>query len=222
MSTNPQQPMGAYAPALWEVRSMEQAMEAAVTAEKGTTTQERWEKETHYLLHDIGSFLPIQPASCVLDYGCGPGRISRALVDKFDCRVVGVDSSRAMRSLAVDYVRSDRFEAWTPKELDQQVPQGFRVDFALCIWVLQHVFDAKEVIQRILRVLSPGGLLYSLNQRNRCVPTNQGWMDDGFDMRKGLCSAFSEENFHALPSHVTCDALANNSVIQVLRRPNYS
>jgi hypothetical protein len=45
------------------------------------------------------------------------------------------------------------------------------------------VFDPGQVIQAINMALRPGGLFYALNQSWRCVPTDRGWTDDGFDLR---------------------------------------
>lgn len=209
-----------FRPEVFEVASLQQAMAISVTPELGTTTEERWEKETRYLMEDIGGvFAPLSPESCVLDYGCGPGRLSKALIDKHGCRVIGVDTSKAMRLIAPEYVLSERFTTWSPEILDKMIAKGFRADYAICLWVIQHAMQPTELIDRIRQALRPGGLLYSLNQSTRCVPTDKGWVNDGFDIKGSLRRAFTEENIHSLPLHATTPQLAAVSMIQVLRKP---
>jgi hypothetical protein len=49
--------------------------------------RERWATETPYLADRIGTALGITATSMILD--CGIGRISKALIERFQCRVVG-------------------------------------------------------------------------------------------------------------------------------------
>jgi SAM-dependent methyltransferase len=207
-----------YRPQVFEARSIAHAMRIVVTREEGTTAEERWVKETPFLVEDSGRCLGIGPDSCVLDYGCGIGRVAKRLIDRFGCRVVGVDFSASMRLLAPEYVLSERFTVWSPELLDKMIGKGFRADAALCIWVIQHVLEPEKAIQQIGNALRRGGLLYALNQETRCVPTNVGWVDDGYQIRKGLCATFEEVNFHCLPLDVTIPELAAMSMIQILRR----
>ena len=44
----------------------------------------------------------------VLDYGCGVGRLAKAMIEAKGCAVIGLDISARMRTLAQDYVASDR------------------------------------------------------------------------------------------------------------------
>lgn len=208
-----------FRPQVFQARSISDAMRIVITGEEGTTTEERWKKETPYLVEDSGRHLGLGPDSCVLDYGCGIGRLAKGLIDRFGCRVVGVDFSPSMRLLAPEYVLSERFTVWPPEVLETMIGKGFRADAALCVWVIQHVLDPDQVIQRIARTLRPGGLFYAMNQKTRCLPTDLGWVNDGFDIRKSLCEAFEEMNFHSMPLEVTIPLLAQESMIQVLRKP---
>ena len=202
----------------FEVATIEQAKQVTVTAELGTTTEERWEKETQYLTDDITRFLPISAESCVLDYGSGLGRISKELIARCGCRMIGVDASKSMRQLSPEYVLSERFTVWSPEVLDTMIAQGFQADFAISLWVIQHVFDAQEVIQRITRALAAGGLFYTLNSNRRCVPTDHGWVHDGFDVQSHLRQTLVEEESHFLPPTVTTELLAKSCIVQVLRK----
>jgi len=206
-----------YRPEVFEVSSIADAKRVIVTPEPGTTTQERWAKETPFLVEDCGKRLGIGPETCVLDYGCGIGRVAKGLIEQFGCRVVGVDFSPSMRLLAPEYVLSERFTVWSMAVLDQMIVKGFRADVAICLWVIQHALDPNEVIRRIAGALRPGALLYALNS-HRCVPTDRGWANDGFDVPNGLRAVFREESNYRLPESVSTSELAAVSTIQVLRR----
>src|SRR5258705_6489786 len=108
-----------------------------------------------------------------------------------------------MRLLAPEYVLSERFAVWSPETLDKMIAKGFRADYCICLWVIQHALHPAEIIDRISRAMKPGGILYSLNQLTRCVPSDRGWVNDGIDMRAALRGAFSEENIHSLPESAT-------------------
>ena len=216
---NAPQRQAIFRPEVYEVNTVQQAMSVTVTGEAGTSTEERWEKETAYLLEDIGRHLEIDQQTCVLDYGCGVGRLSKALIDEYGCRVVGVDASKSMRLLAPEYVLSERFTVWSPEVLAKMVDKGFRIQRALCLWVLQHVLNPAEVVQLIGSALSDGGLLYVLNQLTRCVPTNLGYVNDRKDVEAELEKRFDELNRSSLPAEVTTQQIAQASRISVLRKP---
>jgi SAM-dependent methyltransferase len=102
--------------------------------------------------------------------------------------------------------------------LDKMLAKGFRFDHACCVWVIQHVPDPANVIRRLHAALRPGGRLYLVNGRTRCVPTDKGYVNDGFDVRSAVRTVFEEEAVHAIPEGVTTAELSRHSVIQVLRR----
>jgi ubiquinone/menaquinone biosynthesis C-methylase UbiE len=213
-------PLAVYQPEIFDVHSIEEAVEIIVTATEGTTAQERWEKETPFLVKDIGELFEIGPETSVLDYGCGIGRVAKGLIDAFGCRVIGVDFNPSMRQLAPEYVLSERFTIWSPEVLDKMIAKRFRADAVLCLWVLQHVLDVQKIIDRVAGVLKPSGLLYVLNSQTRCIPTDRGWVDDGVDVSAKLRAALHEEHRKPLPERVTVAKLARMSVIQILRKPS--
>ena len=96
-----------------------------------------------------------------LDYGCGVGRLSRALAGSFE-RVIGVDISETMLSEArainagYDNLQFSRNDGASLKNVASE-----SVDFVYSNLVLQH---SPRYIQRLLigefcRVLRPGGVL---------------------------------------------------------------
>jgi SAM-dependent methyltransferase len=195
---------------IFEVRTLKQAREIILTRE-GESTDERWRRETPYLTDLIGFELNLKADSVVLDYGCGIGRLAKGLIEKFGCRVIGVDSSLSMRWLSINYVRSDRFMVVAPEGLDWMRRTGVRVDGAICVWVLQHCFDPLEDTGRIHDVMAPASRLFVLNNERRAVPTRTGWFDDGVDIRSVLAAPFSPIREGALPAARTSKLIASTT-----------
>ena len=97
-----------------------------------------------------------------LDFGCGVGRLTRALSEHFD-RAVGLDLSAPMveraRELNADRPAC-RFEVNSGSDLAGLDDRDF--DLVLSLITLQHVSDPEVVcsyLRELARVLSAGGLL---------------------------------------------------------------
>jgi SAM-dependent methyltransferase len=210
-------PQPVYNPLYYEVASLADAKAATVTDEDGMSSEERWQRETPWLVNDISKCLRLAETRCLVDYGCGTGRIAKELIARYNCRVIGVDASSAMRRLSPDYVCSPRFSAWAPRDLDEAISTGFRANFCIAIWVIQHAFDPADIIRRIQRALHPGGTFYALNAVQRCLPTDRGFMNDGFDVPAALREAFVEETSYPVPQEILPPAHIK-SLVQVLRK----
>jgi hypothetical protein len=102
--------------------------------------------------------------------------------------------------------------------LEKLTAKGFRATHAICCWVIQHVVQPHAVIQLIANSMQPAATLYLLNQNDRCVPTDKGWVNDGIDIRPALNTHFSEIESHRLPPEVTTQRLSEASMIQVLKK----
>jgi SAM-dependent methyltransferase len=91
-----------------------------------------------------------------LDFGCGVGRITRALAARFG-EVLGLDASRTMvehaRRINED-VTNASFVAGSPAELE---PGSF--DLAWSVLVLQHLApeEVEPAIERLVGLVRPGG-----------------------------------------------------------------
>jgi SAM-dependent methyltransferase len=111
------------------------------------------------VLHDHGVVVP-RRGDC-LDFGCGLGRLTIPLAQRFD-RTVGVDVAPSMIEGARKNVRpGDRCEFVTNKHPDlRQFPNG-AFDFVHSCLVLQHIPPAVAIsyIGEFLRVTRSGGLV---------------------------------------------------------------
>lgn len=107
-----------------------------------------------------------------LDFGCGLGRLTRALSDRFE-EVVGVDASRAMvadaRRLNAD--RQNCAFALNERSDLAGLPSA-SYDFVLSLITLQHVSSRAAIrsyIRDFVRVAAPGGVIVFQ------LPTSVGW-----------------------------------------------
>ncbi len=184
-----------YNPHIFDVRTTAEAKRVILTPE-GQSSDERWRRETPLLMDLISGGCDLNENSWVLDYGVGIGRIAKALIDRYDCRVVGVDISPSMRALAANYVSSPRFFACSPHMLPWL---GIRYDLGLAIWTLQHCLNPAEDIAIMRSVLvdltkppddREKHKLFVVNNKTRCMPTvAHGWANDGLDVQQMLADA---------------------------------
>jgi SAM-dependent methyltransferase len=181
------------------VADEKQAKEIILTNEgPGADTTTRWAVETPYVLELVNQALALRPDMLVLDYGCGIGRVAKAMIDACGCSVVGVDISANMLTLARDYVRSDRFIPVLPNQFDTLLTGGLRLHAAIAIWALQHCLTPADDVARIRRSLVGGGGFFTLNMAKRAVPAvldgtsgaEFAWVSDGIDVAALLCGAF--------------------------------
>ncbi len=207
----------AYYPQIFEASNEAQAREIILTPERGTTSEERWGKETEFLKSDIAEFLSPTDKTLILDYGCGIGRMAKVLIETTGCMVIGVDISVSMRQLAPRYVASDRFTIASKTEFEAMVANGLRADAGIALWVLQHCLRVREDVQLIKSALRPGGLLYVLNNLIAAVPTNAGWVNDGTDIVPILDAEFDVIDVSRLPTTCTTIMLSDRSFIARLR-----
>jgi SAM-dependent methyltransferase len=155
----------------------------------GFSMAERWEAETpafaEAILRRARLAGPARKRGCrILDYGCGVGRLAKAMLTRSDSvRVTGVDASEAMLNQARNYVANSRFEAFSPETLHRfHDPRTF--DIACCVYVLQHVpaVEIRDVLARIHYFMKEDGVFVHCSSDCRMAITfnRSGFFDDRF------------------------------------------
>jgi SAM-dependent methyltransferase len=197
-----------YDASVFDVADIDAAKRIILTPEN-STTQERWAIETPYMTKLIAEHVAIDRETVLLDYGCGIGRMAKALIEHARCKVVGADFSQSMRALAVPYVGSRRFSVCAPADLEKRPASATA---AIAVWVLQHCERPEDDIGRIHRAMKPGALLFVADSIRRVIPAIEKqlftspptvvrkWTADDVDVRQLLDRAFApvtEGTFHA-------------------------
>jgi SAM-dependent methyltransferase len=194
-----------YQPSYYEVSSLEEAMGKILTPEDGVSPHERWEKETPIIADMLTNRLNLSANHNIIDYGCGVGRLAKELIGSKDCNVIGVDISRSMRAFSHIYCQSDAFFSCSIKSLQTMVDIGFRADHAFAIWVLQHAEKPEEDIDLIYNALAVGSTFLVMNLDYRCLPTGNGWEDDGINIKKMIESRFDVLEYFPAPDGAVTD-----------------
>lgn len=207
-----------YYPDVFEAWDLQSAKVIALTHEGKLDTDARWKIETAFILDHVASRLGITEKNRVIDFGCGAGRMSRALIQRFGCSVVGIDLARGMREQARAYVDSPRFTAASPEEFDAMVRDGFAADFGLACWVLQHCLHPAVEVGRIANGLAAEAPFLLINSKTRLVPTDRGWYSDGDDVDARMRERFTELERLALPPEVASEATIDSTSISWWQR----
>ncbi len=119
------------------------------------------------------AFADLPADSLVLDAGCGPGLVCRALLDAGH-RVVGVDLSEQMIERArARCPEPDRatFLQGSIYELDLRGP----FDAAISRYVLHHVADPLAFVRRQVELVRPGGVLVLSDHTASAVAEHADW-----------------------------------------------
>src|SRR5262245_27114800 len=153
---------------------------------------------------DLLAQIRLDDPRVVFDLGCGPGNITRLLAERWPgAQVVGVDSSPAMLAKArqegptVTFVEAD-MNSWTAPQ-----PPQLLFSNATLHWIDDHAV----LLPRLLRQLSPGGILAVQMPRNHDAPSHvqmRAAAEDGpwrtrlTEVRQVLRSVQPPENYYRI------------------------
>ncbi|HDR88444.1 MAG TPA: class I SAM-dependent methyltransferase [Bacteroidetes bacterium] len=123
------------------------------------TGRKEWERIVRYLSEQ---HIDLPRSGAALDFGCGVGRLSRAMAGTFSI-VTGLDASAGMIHLARKYHAGEK----SPVRFVYHDRPGLSLfgdhtfDFILALLVLQHipVEEGLHYLGELGRVLKPGGIL---------------------------------------------------------------
>jgi ubiquinone/menaquinone biosynthesis C-methylase UbiE len=118
--------------------------------------------ESIYLARPILNRIPHVRAPLVLDVATGTGRLPLALLEQpdFQGRVVAVDLSRRMLTIAADKLKAHRYRASLLHNPAEKLPfPDNTFDLVTCLETLELTVNPRVILRELVRVLRPGGLL---------------------------------------------------------------
>jgi len=162
------------------------------------------------------------PVGHALDYGCGVGRLSRALHESFDS-VTGVDVSKSMLTKARELHPDDQYSIRFLNTVDF-FKETKKFDFILSLITLQHIDKAHmiPIIKHLGNSLSDHGkLVFQLPSRPKGLEAIHHWVRrsplnllhrfysflKGFILRRGV---------KQIEESMDMDGLSRNTVAEVL------
>ncbi|MCB9798424.1 class I SAM-dependent methyltransferase [Candidatus Nomurabacteria bacterium] len=120
------------------------------------------QKEIDVIMQKVNTFDLPKETKKVLDFGCGVGRLTKALSQHFD-DAVGVDVSKAMIEKAKKLHEGDDKQQFIVNQADDlSMFKDDTFDMVYCNIVLQHIPDKNQIeryIGEFIRVLRPGGVI---------------------------------------------------------------
>ena len=128
-------------------------------AKRSAVWSDDWEGATARLMDAIEQLDLIHTGMHILEYGCGVGRVSRAILERHDVTITAVDKSPQMLKHVRSYVpesfrSSGQISLMSDVELFEKLPHlGRSFDLIIFIEVLQHIPEPilDEILPELMR-----------------------------------------------------------------------
>ncbi len=195
--------MKKYESSIFECLTLEHAKDIVLTPD--VNIPNKFEDYTRYFVDVISDQLTINETTLIHDFGVGMGRVSKELIDRYKCKILGTDISVNMLIHATNYVNNPQCFATS-----NYVTYQNSFDVCIASLVLQHVEHPMKEIDNILHVLKPNGYLVCLNDyTKRYVPGDYRednsiiWFDDHLNIFEYLDKKFKKvvEYSYPQPDH---------------------
>jgi len=174
-----------YNPDFFNVDSIESAKRLSLELSE----YETWDEQTEWVIDLLKASKTVSEESTFIDWGVGVGRISKAIIDTFNCKVVGLDISNTMLEHSVQYVNNENYSTLTFDKFKAENIQG-RFTHAIATWTLQHSPTSQYDISFLTRSLTNNGKLLVVDSFNKKIPKlinadpkGAEWYDDGIKNR---------------------------------------
>ncbi|MHA1164408.1 MAG: methyltransferase domain-containing protein [Alphaproteobacteria bacterium] len=118
---------------------------------------------------DLLARVPLQAPGTIVDLGCGPGTVTRALKQRWpDAKITGVDGSKEMLARAR---AEDNELTWVEADMNGWKPDG-SLDLIYSNAALHWLDDHGALFPRLMDTLAPGGYLAVQMPRNWQAPSH--------------------------------------------------
>lgn len=192
-----------YAEQVFNADNNEKAQLISLPPAAGLDSRGRALKESMPTLDLLNRCIEIKPGDLIIDFGCGYGRLSKLLIERFGAFVIGVDLSGSMRNTASKFISDDRFSVVSQKVFKKLVSeQMISARLALCCYTLSLVAMPKQDILSLYSSVKNG--LFVLDFKARSIPAIEildghsnpqaqvKLLNDGFDVQGFAASIFDE------------------------------
>lgn len=153
---------------------------------------ETWDEQTEWAIDVLKASKTINQDSVIVDWGVGIGRLSKVIIETFNCKVVGVDISSSMLNYSKEYVNSENYSTLTMDQFKKDNIQG-KFTHAISVWTLQHSPTSQYDISFLTRSLAHDGKLFIVDNFSKKIPKlfdaeprGAIWFDDGIKNRTEL------------------------------------
>jgi len=134
---------------------------------------DNWDTATRDTVQILAEVGVVRDGFSLIDYGCGIGRISRALAETYRVRVLAVDRSREMLRHAARYVPRRFIDGGAVRLMsdqdliDQHQGLAAKFDSILFIEVLQHIPEPilDDLLPSMWNLLKPHGRIFVFGNR---------------------------------------------------------
>ena len=133
----------------------------------GIETKDKWNIETNWIENLLREKNFLNEDSIVLDWGVGVGRLSKMLIDKFGCEVIGVDINNEMLNYAKEYVSSDKF---TGILVDDLYKLNKKCTHVIAVWTLQHSPHVNDDIKKIYMMTTYNAKMFIFENTLPVIP----------------------------------------------------
>lgn len=134
---------------------------------------QRWEKEHRIQkeqaqIRNLFTFLPLQDGDCVLDVGCGTGRLVPFIKEKCGDEGVIVEMDFSEEMLKFAKIKHDAKNIYFVQSDAQIVSLKEEVfDAIICFALFPHIQDKRLALEEFRRILKPGKFLYIAHTMSR-------------------------------------------------------
>lgn len=151
---------------LFRPRHFEEARDMVVGNCNGVSMDERWKLETPIFAEAITRYIQTKNAKSVVDYGCGCGRVAKAVLEMNPQleALYGIDASNEMLKAASDYCQDSRFVPLRPKN----TPVGTSA-VVYSIYCIQHIpaIELRDALFRMHEAVTSDGVFINCSSMFR-------------------------------------------------------
>jgi trans-aconitate methyltransferase len=104
------------------------------------------------LMDKLAEVLELKQGDVVVDYGCGPGQDLKYLIDKYNIKPIGIDSSNVMCRLSAEKIGAEN----VINENNQHSVKNIYFNKIYFKFVMHHIFQPHQFIDDIIGYMKSG------------------------------------------------------------------